>query len=47
MGGSHLDDMIAERRRQGQLLHDGYILQEDRDLYIIEAGGDPGKKGHP
>jgi hypothetical protein len=28
-------------------LQDGYILQEDRDFYIIEAGGEPGKKGHP
>jgi hypothetical protein len=34
-------------RAADQLLHDEYILQEDRDLYIIEAGGDPGKKGHP
>jgi hypothetical protein len=33
-------------RAADQLLQDGYILQEDRDLYIIEAGGDPGKKGH-
>jgi hypothetical protein len=34
-------------RAADQLLHDEYILQEDRDLYIIEAGGDPGRKGRP
>jgi hypothetical protein len=43
------EDMYLElvTRAADQLLHDGYILQEERDLYIIEAGGDPGKRDHP
>ena len=34
-------------RAADQLLQDEYILEEDRDLYIVEVGGDPVKKGHP